>query len=164
MKTLSLEIATPERVVFSAPSLESVTLPTELGEITILPDHLPLVANLVPGELHIKVGGQDISMAVSGGFIEVRPGRITVLADTAERAEEIDVARAEEARQQAKELMARERTAESIDYAALAAKLEKELARLRVARRHRDRKRGLPVPDIRSKVPRRKRKGNGGRL
>lgn len=140
MKTLQLEIATPERVVFSASSVESVTLPTEMGEITILPDHLPLVASLVPGELRVKVGGHDILMAVSGGFIEVRPGKITILADTAEKAEEIDETRAEEARKRARELMASERTAESTDYAALAAKLEKELARLKVVRKRRERK------------------------
>lgn len=137
-KTLHFNIATPERVVFSASSVESITLPTELGEITILPDHLPLVASLVPGELRVKVGGQDIAMAVSGGFIEVKPEQVTVLADTAERAEEIDETRAEEARQRAHELMSKERAAESTDYVALAAKLEKELARLRVVRKHRE--------------------------
>ena len=139
-KALHFEIVTPERVVFSAPSVESVTLPTQMGEITILPDHLPLVANLAPGELHVKVGGQEISMAVSGGFIEVKPGKITVLADTAERADELDLERAEQARQKAHQLMSQARTAESTDYAALAAKLEKELARLRVATKHRERK------------------------
>ncbi|KKT14093.1 MAG: ATP synthase epsilon chain, partial [Parcubacteria group bacterium GW2011_GWF2_43_38] len=77
-KVLHFEITTPERVVFSAPSVESITLPT------ILPDHLPLVASLMPGELHVKIGGEEILMAVSGGFIEVKPGKVTVLADTAE--------------------------------------------------------------------------------
>jgi F-type H+-transporting ATPase subunit epsilon len=90
--------------------------------------------------LHVKVGGQDLSMAVSGGFIEVKPGKITVLADTAERAEEIDETRAEEARSRAHELMTKIRTAEATDYTALAVKLEKELARLRVVRKHRERK------------------------
>ena len=140
MKTLYFQIATPERVVFVAQAAEAITLPTELGEITVLPDHLPLVANLKPGEVRVKIGGQEVSMAVSGGFIEVRPGKVTVLADTAERAEELDEARAEEARARAHELMSKERTAESTDYAALAAKLEKELARLRVVRKHRERK------------------------
>ena len=59
-KVLHFEITTPERVVFSAPSVESITLPTEMGEITILPDHLPLVASLMPGELHVKIGGEEI--------------------------------------------------------------------------------------------------------
>ncbi|MBI5466422.1 MAG: ATP synthase F1 subunit epsilon [Candidatus Kerfeldbacteria bacterium] len=139
-KILSFQIATPERVVFNAEAVESVSLPTKMGEITILPDHLPLVASLVPGEVRVKVGGQEISLAVSGGFIEVAPGRVVVLADTAERAEEIDVKRAEEARERARQLMKREHIAEEIDYTALAARLEKELARLKVVRRHRERK------------------------
>ena len=140
IKTLYFQIATPERVVFTAEAAEAITLPTELGEVTILPDHLPLVANLRPGEVRVQIGGQEVSMAVSGGFIEVRPGKVTVLADTAEHAEELDERRAEEARQRTRELMSRERTAEGTDYAALAAKLEKELARLRVVRKHRERK------------------------
>ena len=139
MKTLHFQIATPERVVFEAPAVESITLPTKMGEITILPEHLPIVSSLVPGEVRVTVGGQHISMAVSGGFIEVRPGNVVVLADTAERAEEIDEARAEEARERARKLMQQERVVEETDYAALAAKLEKELARLKVVRKHRER-------------------------
>lgn len=144
MKTLHFQIATPERVVFEAPQVEAITLPTKLGEVTILPEHIPLVSSLVPGEVRVKVGGQEVVMAVSGGFIEVRPGKVVVLADTAERAEEINESRAEEARQRAHELMQAKRTAEETDYTALTAKLEKELARLRVARKHRERK-GLSI-------------------
>ncbi len=140
MKTLNFQIATPERVVFEAPTVESITLPTSMGEITVLPDHLPLVATLVAGEVRVKVGGQDVLMAVSGGFIEVRPGKVVVLADTAERAEEIDEARAEEARQRAHKLMQQERVADETDFTALASKLQKELSRLRVVRKHRERK------------------------
>ena len=139
MKTLEFKIATPERVVFDAKAVEAITLPTRMGEITILPEHIPLVAALVPGELKVTIGGQVVVMAVSGGFIEVRPGKVVVLADTAERAEEIDEVRADEARARAEALMKQERVAESTDYAALTVKLEKELARLRVVRKHRER-------------------------
>jgi len=139
MKTLHFQIATPERVVFEAPEVTSITLPTKMGEVTILPDHLPIVSSLVPGEVRVTVGGQQVSMAVSGGFIEVRPGKVVVLADTAERAEEIDEQRAEEARERARKLMQKERVAEETDFAALTAKLEKELARLKVVRKHRER-------------------------
>ncbi len=139
MKTLAFQIATPERVVFDAKAVEAITLPTRMGEITILPDHIPLVSTLVPGEVRVKVGGQEVTMAVSGGFIEVRGNRVVVLADTAERAEEIDEARAEEARSRAHELMSRERTSEGADFAGLAGKIEKELVRLRVVRKHRSR-------------------------
>lgn len=138
MKTLHFQIATPERVVFDAREVEAITLPTKQGEITVLPDHLPLVASLVPGEVRVKISGQDVLMAVSGGFIEVKPGKVVVLADTAERAEEIDEKRAAEARERAHKLMQQERVAEETDYAALAAKLEKELARLKVVRKHRE--------------------------
>jgi len=145
MKTLEFKIATPERVVFEDKAVESITLPTKMGEITVLPDHLPLVSSLVSGEIKVKIGGKEISMAVSGGFIEVKPGQVVVLADTAERAEEIDEKRAEEARTRAKKLM-EEQKVEAEDYAGLAAKIERELARIKVVRKHRERK-GL-VPRI----------------
>ncbi|MBU1039404.1 ATP synthase F1 subunit epsilon [Patescibacteria group bacterium] len=141
MKTFHFQIATPEKVVFDAPAVEAVTLPTQMGEITILPNHLPLVANLQPGEVKIKIKDQELFLAVSGGFINIRPGEVVVLADTAERFDEIDIQRAEEARHRAKQTMEQSRTAEATDYTALAAKLEKELARLKVARRHHDTKR-----------------------
>ena len=140
MKSIHFQIVTPERVVFNAPEVESISLPTKMGELTILPDHLPLVASLMPGEVRVKIGGQEINLAVSGGFIEVAPGRVVVLADTAERAEEIDEQRAEEARVKARQFMLQEHVTEETDYAGLAAKLAKELARLKVVRRHRERK------------------------
>lgn len=139
-KTLLFKIATPEKVVFEAPAVDSISLPTSTGEITILPDHIPLVSSLVAGEVRVVIAGQPVVMAVSGGFIEIRPGQVVVLADTAERADEIDEARAEQARVKAKELMEQEKTVEAEGYAALAAKMEKELARLKVVRKYRDRK------------------------
>ena len=138
-KSLHFQIATPERIVFDAASVEQLTLPTKTGEITILPDHIPLVSSLVAGEIRVKIKGEEVTMAVSGGFIEVRPGKIVVLADNAERAEEIAIKRAEEARERAKQLMdAKHHEAE--DYAGLSAKLERELARLKVAHKYRERK------------------------
>lgn len=134
-KTLAFKIATPERVVFEAPEVESITLPTEMGEITVLPDHEPLVAVLKPGEARAVIAGKEVAMAVSGGFIEVRPGQVIVLADTAERAEEIDEHRAEEARKRAQEFMQNGLAAPDVDVAGLTAKLEKELARLKVSRK-----------------------------
>lgn len=139
MKTMHFQIATPEKVIFDVQNVESISLPTKMGEITVLPDHLPIVASLVPGEARVRVNGQEILMAVSGGFIEVRPGKVVVLADSAERAEDIDEARAEAARQKAHELMQQKKT-EVVDYTGLAVKLEKELARLRVVRKHRETK------------------------
>lgn len=134
-KKIKFKIATPERVVYES-EVDSVTCPTEMGEITILPNHIPLAANLKPGELKVGVNGEEKFIAVAGGFVEVRPGNeVVILADAAEHAEEIDVAKADEARQRAQKAMA-ERTLNGEEYAATAAALERSLARLRVARRH----------------------------
>lgn len=134
---MKFQIITPERVVFSD-EVEQVSLPTRDGEITVLPHHIPLVTILQSGELHYKKGGDDFFVAVSGGFAEVRDGgqTLAVLADTAEHAHEIDITRAEQARERAVKLMS-EAHREDVDYAALQSKLEKELARLRVGNKYR---------------------------
>lgn len=134
MSSIKFKIITPEKVVYES-EISQVTLPTQQGEITILPNHLPLVSVLQPGELIIKKDNQEIAMAVSGGFVQVKKNEVVVLADTAEQAEEIDEARAEEARQRARKLMAEYKDKEAVEYTALAAKIEKELARLKVARK-----------------------------
>jgi len=127
-ETFRFEITTPEQTVFSA-NVKQVTLPTSTGEITVLPHHVPLVSLLVPGVLHIvSVDGNEQVLAVSGGF----------LADTAERAEEIDEARAEEARQSAETAM-KERT-DTEAFTSANASLERHLARLRAVKRWRGRK------------------------
>jgi len=143
MAQLKFEITTPEKTVYKA-DIDQVTVPTPQGEITILPHHVPLVSQLVPGELSVKQGNEVTHMAVSGGFIEVRPGsEVVVLADTAERAEDIDVKRAEEARARAKALMESERKDET-KFVDAVTSLEKHLARLRVAERaHHRPKRGF---------------------
>ena len=135
---LNFQITTPEKVVYSD-EIDEVVLPTPQGEIGILPNHIPLVSLLNPGELRIKKGNEVIYMAVSGGFIEVRPDKVVVLADTAEQAEEIDEQKAEEARKAAEGLIT-EKRADAAEFARLSAKIEKELARLKVARRRRRRK------------------------
>jgi F-type H+-transporting ATPase subunit epsilon len=109
-----------------------------MGQITILPDHLPLVAELAAGEIIVKQDGEKEDwMAVSGGFIEVLPNQVVILADTAEYAEEIDEQRAVEAKKRAEELL-KEKIADSEDYAMVAAMLQKELARLKVVRRRKN--------------------------
>lgn len=131
---INFEIVTPERVVLKTQA-SSISVPTKQGEITILPHHIPLVASLQPGVLVIKHNGQIEEMAVSGGFIEVLPTKVVVLADTAERATEIDEERATKAIERAKQLMTEKRH-DAEGYAAAVALLEKELARTRaVARR-----------------------------
>ncbi len=140
---INFEITTPEKIVYSE-EVDEVVLPTPQGEIGILPNHIPLVSLLSPGELRIKKGDDVVYMAVSGGFIEVRPDKVIVLADTAEQAEDIDEERAEEARKRAQEL-SKEKRVDAKEFAALTAKIEKEFARLKVARKKRRRRKEPPI-------------------
>ena len=135
---LQFEITTPERTVYKE-EIDSVTIPTSTGEITVLPNHIPLVSKLVPGELKVRRGSDEVFMAVSGGFIEVRHNnQVIILADTAERAEEIDAAKAEEARARATKLIGKE-LKDSEKFAQASAILEKSMVRLRVSKRARHR-------------------------
>src|SRR3989338_2947125 len=102
MSPIRLEIVTAERAVFSE-EVETVVAPGIEGQLGILPQHAPLMTILHTGELRVRKGGEEFSLAISGGFFEVRPDRIIVLADVAERAEEIDLSRAEKAKQRAQE-------------------------------------------------------------
>ena len=137
-KKINFQIVTPEKVIFED-MIDSVTIPTQMGEITVLPNHIPLVSVLVAGELRLKKDNQEIPMAVSGGFIEVQKNKVVILADTAERVEEIDEKRAEEARVRAKDIL-KEKRVDSEEFASISAKIEKELARLKVVRKYRPRR------------------------
>lgn len=136
MADLRLKVATPERVLYDG-SVTQVSLPTPMGEITILPNHIPLVSVVSPGELRIKIDGHETPLAVSSGVVEISHNTITVLADTAERVEEIDEQRAEEAKARAQQAMA-ERVGDQ-EYAVAAAALERHLVRLRLAKKYRHR-------------------------
>ena len=132
-KTIQFEIVTPEKSVLKD-SITQVTLPTEAGEITVMPDHIPLVSNLRPGVIAAKnKDNQDIVMSVSGGFIEVIKDKIIILADTAERAEDIDLKRVEEARKQAEDSKKNIKQFDRVQFANITSKLAKELARERAA-------------------------------
>ncbi|MDP3900018.1 MAG: ATP synthase F1 subunit epsilon [bacterium] len=134
---LHFEIVTPERVVLKQEVLQ-LTVPTKQGEITVLPHHIPLIASLQAGVIEIVMPNKQIeTMAVSGGFIEVLPTKVVILADTAERAADIDEARAEEARTRAQETMLEKK--EHVDFTAIQAKIAKEMARVKAVRRHRGR-------------------------
>ena len=140
MKDLKLKIVTPEKILFEEKVLQ-VSIATTMGEITILPNHIPLVSQLAAGEIVVKtVKGEENLMAISGGFVEVLPEQIVILADTAERAEEIDEERAEEARKKAEEIL-KTKTADTEAFAMFSAQIEKEMARLKVARKYK--KRGI---------------------
>lgn len=136
-KRIKFEIATPERVVLKEEILQ-VTVPTIEGDITVLPKHSPLVSILRPGVLELKKMDSSVEIiSVSGGFVEVLLNKIIILADTAERAEEIDLERAEEARQKAEESLKSLRNVDSTQFANLSAMIEKELARTRSAKKWR---------------------------
>ena len=138
MPGILLDIVTAERMVYSD-NVDRVIAPGFEGQLGILPHHTPLMTTLLPGELRVKKGDEEVSLAISGGFLEVRPDRVVVLADAAERAEEIDVERAEEARKRARERLSQE-LEPGIDGARVEAALRRSLARLKVAETARRRK------------------------
>lgn len=136
MPELKLKIVTPEGTVVDE-SVARVTLPVAEGEVTILPEHMPYIGALQAGEATIGRADQsETAFALSGGFVEFDHDTLTILADTAERAEDIDISRAEAARQRAEELKQQAVSMSEEEYARVAAVLEKELARLKVARKH----------------------------
>ncbi len=145
MLSIRFKIVTPERTVVDE-EVYQVTLPVEEGEVTILPDHIPYIGALKAGEILLRKenGAGEESLATSGGFVEFHDNILSILADTAERAEEIDVVRAEEARKRAEELNASEVVLDAEAYARTAALIEKEMARIRVARKHHS-KRGITL-------------------
>ncbi len=134
---IKLEIVTAERVVFSD-DVDLVLAPGAEGELGILPHHANLITTLTPGELVARKASEEYSMAVSGGFLEVHPDRVIVLADSAERAEEIDIARAEAAKKRAEERLTH--AGEGVDLARAQAALQRALARIEVADRRRKRR------------------------
>ena len=142
MARLTFEIITGERIVYEDSDVDMVVAPGAEGAIGVLPQHAPLVSLLQPGELRVKKGGNEVSLVVSGGFIEVAGDRVLVLADAAERSEEIDIARAEEARRRAQERLSSRQT--DMDMARAEAALRRSLIRLRVARR----RQGRPLGEV----------------
>lgn len=129
---LKLKIVTPERVVYED-TVDSITATTSMGEVTILPNHIPLVANLQAGELHVRTNGDEQFLVASTGFLEVRAGNeVVILADTADRVEELELEKIQEAKERAKKLLEEKRNIDDVAFADAAAMLERELARERV--------------------------------
>jgi F-type H+-transporting ATPase subunit epsilon len=137
MLKIRLEIITAERVVYSE-DVDIVVAPGIDGELGILPHHAALMTMLQPGELRVRKDNEEESMFVSGGFLEVRGDKVVVLADVAERAEEIDVARAEAAKRRAEERIAQYPA--PVDHARAEAALLRSMIRLRVAEKSRKRR------------------------
>lgn len=134
---LQLEIVTPERLAYSD-EVDSVVLPGVEGELGVLPHHAPLVSMLGIGELRIRKDGQEESFAIVGGFLQVRPDKVVVMAETADMASEIDLETAMEARREAERAL-ETGYHEGVDLSAARAQLQQALLRIRVAeRRHRE--------------------------
>ncbi|MFQ6001669.1 MAG: F0F1 ATP synthase subunit epsilon [Anaerolineae bacterium] len=134
MPKMKVEIVTAERMIYSGEA-DMVIAPGIEGVLGILPRHAPLLTALQVGELRVKNDGEEITMAIGGGFMEVSPDKVIILADTAERAEEIDIARAEAARERAERLL-REKP-DGVDLAGIEGALRRSRIRLKVARRRR---------------------------
>jgi F-type H+-transporting ATPase subunit epsilon len=134
---LTVDIVTAERSVLSEEGVDEVVVPGIEGELAILPMHAPLLTMVKPGVMLIKKGNEETEFAITGGFLEVREDRVTILADAAERAEEIDIAAAEEAKRRAEAELERRET--DVDLARVSAELQRALLRLKVAERRRRR-------------------------
>jgi len=131
MSSIKLEVVTAERIVYTE-DVDTIIAPGAEGQLGILPHHAPLMTILQSGELVVRRGNDEDVMAISGGFLEVRPDRVIVLADQAERAEEIDEERAAAAKQRAEERL-RQRGTEGFDETRAEAALRRAVARVAVA-------------------------------
>jgi len=130
---LHLEIVTPEQKIYSD-DVDSVVIPGVEGELGVLPEHVPLMTQLLPGELRVLKGGEELRLAVGEGFVEIGPDKVAVLTDMAVKESEIDEASAEEAVKRAEQAM-REHKMDDEEYATVKASLQKSLAQIRVKRR-----------------------------
>jgi F-type H+-transporting ATPase subunit epsilon len=133
---LKLEIVSPERMVYND-DVDMVIVPGRNGQLGILPHHTPLISSLGVGELRIKKSGTEESMLISGGFVEVRPDKVIVMADLAEHSDEIDEAKAVEARKRAEAELGE--VHDPVDIARVRASLQTALMRERIATRRRSR-------------------------
>jgi F-type H+-transporting ATPase subunit epsilon len=133
---LRLEIVSPERRVYDD-EVDMVIVPGRNGQLGILPRHTRLISSLGVGELRIKKGGSEESLLISGGFVEVRPDRVIVMADLAEHSDEIDESKAAEARKRAEQEL--EQAKDPVDIARVRAALQTALMRERIATRRRSR-------------------------
>jgi F-type H+-transporting ATPase subunit epsilon len=133
MKTIKVSVVTPDGPVYEA-DVEMVSAKAKSGELGVLPGHIPMVAPLEIGAVRLKKGNETELIAVSGGFLEVRPDRVTILAQAAERAEDIDVSRAKAAKERAeRRLQAKQ---DDIDFKRAELALKRAINRLNVAQRN----------------------------
>ncbi len=144
MKQLKLKIITPERLILEE-MVDQVSLPTTLGEITVLPNHIPLITGLSSGDIVALSAGEHVPMAVVGGFVEVKQDEnditnVAVLADFAEHVSELSEEKIEAAKKKAEELKKQMENKEVVDYEHFAAELERSLTRVKIADKWRAKK------------------------
>ena len=132
MGKLQLEIVTPEKVVVSQ-EVDMVVAPGSLGEFGVLEGHIPFLSGILPGELRFNAEGKTEYLAVSTGFAEISEDRVSILVDSAEAARDIDVERAKEAMERARERLAMDRKKEDIDFLRAEAALRRAVSRIKVA-------------------------------
>lgn len=144
---LNLQVVTAERTLISE-DVDSLVAPGSDGELGILPRHAPLLSGLKPGELRFRRGGEENYLAIGGGFIEVLNNKVIVLADSAERSEEIDLERAEAARRTAEQTLANRGQLSIEQLAAAEAALRRAMVRLDIGTRRRGSRTGIPSRDF----------------
>lgn len=146
-KKLKLKIITPERLILDE-EVDQVTFPTTEGELTILPDHIPLIANLTSGDVVAVTNGEYVPVAVAGGFVEVKPfdsaqgkkTEVTILADFAEHVSELSDIAIEKAKVKAEELRKQVENKGTVDFEHFSAELERSLTRVKIADKWRSKK------------------------
>ncbi len=138
-KQLQLKIITPERIILDE-AVDQVVLPTGEGEITILPGHIALISTLASGDIVARVNGEDIPMAVSGGFIEVSNDQVKILADFAEHVSDLSDDTVAKARARAEELKRMKDEASVVDFEHYEVELERSLTRVKIADKWKNRK------------------------
>lgn len=131
--TFHLEITTPEKTIYKE-DVEEIIVPTTSGEITILPNHIPLLTRINPGELTIKKSGKNSHFAITGGFLEVSKSGVNILAEYAIRAEDIEISKALEAENKAR--LAMKEKGDNVNSVMAEANLRRSLLELKIARRH----------------------------
>ncbi|QQR76580.1 ATP synthase F1 subunit epsilon [Candidatus Nomurabacteria bacterium] len=139
IKQLQLKIITPERIVLDE-AVDQVVLPTGEGEITVLPGHIALISSLASGDIVARVNGEDVPMAVSGGFIEVSNDQVKILADFAEHVSDLSDDAVTKARARAEELKRMKDDASVVDFEHYEAELERSLTRVKIADKWKNRK------------------------
>ena len=134
MKTIHVSVVTPDGPVYES-DVEMVSTKAQSGELGILPGHIPMVAPLKIGAVRLKNGGQTDFVAVSGGFIEVRPDNVSILAQSAEKADDIDVERAKKAKERAEQRL-QDNKRENVDFKRAELALQRAINRLNVTEKH----------------------------